>query len=233
MDSEGHYYCEKHCSNEYIQLTCCSDTNGKLCNKKPSFFHNNCYYCKVHSKKLIEPTCISCQHKGKGGKLCGGLVSVIDDKDNYFCEKHIGNVKRIEQYDMFYLGSHLYKILDTISIWNDCDVILLENQPFMKNQRMKSMQIMLYSYFLCKNNRKEMDVKKIINFNAKHKLDFEDAKSIEVNDKSAYKTRKKQGIEAVYKILHDKPIHLEYLKSHKKKDDLCDAFMQALSYYNK
>merc|ERR1711998_614667 len=103
----------------------------------------------------------------------------------------------------------------------------------MKNQRMKTMQVMLYSYFLLKYNNGLMNIQKIINYNAKNKLDFDDAKEIVVDDKSAYKTRKKQSVEAVKKILlkNNSHKHIEYLNSHKKKDDLCDSFMQAMSFY--
>ena len=62
-------------------------------------------------------------------------------------------------------------------------------------------------------------------------MKFDDAKEIEVNDKSAYKTRKKQGIEAVKKILVSDHLHLQFLEQHKKKDDLCDSLMQALSFF--
>ena len=35
----------------------------------------------------------------------------------------------------------------------DCDHIIIENQPVLKNPTMKSIQIMLYSYFLLKNKK--------------------------------------------------------------------------------
>ena len=37
-------------------------------------------------------------------------------------------------------------------------------------------------------------------------------------------SRKKQGVEAVKKILVNSPEHLEFLSSHKKKDDLAGYF---------
>ena len=228
IDENGKYYCSKHSLSDFMELKC----NHPNCNKKVSFKRENDYYCKIHSKTFFDKKSIVCGRKGKGGKICGGLVKYINDKDEYFCEKHIGNNKRVDTYDLYFLGSNLYKKLDNITIWNDCELVLLENQPFMKNQRMKTIQIILYSYFLLRNNRHEMNIQKIINFSARHKLDFDDAKDIEVNDKSAYKTRKKQGIEAVKKILVNSPEHLEYLSGHKKKDDLCDSFMQAISFYD-
>ena len=36
----------------------------------------------------------------------------------------------------------------------------------------------------------------------------------------------------VKKLLVGKPEHLEYLMTHKKKDDLCDSMMQAISYFD-
>ena len=228
QDEEGKYYCSKHSLSDYIELKCDHGT----CGKKVSFKRGDMYYCKVHSKTFFDKKSVVCQKKTKGGGICGGLVKSVNDKGEYYCEKHVGNIKRADSYDLFFLGSNLYKKLDAITIWNDCDLVLLENQPFMKNQRMKTVQIMVYSYFLMNNHTGAMNIKKIINFNARHKLDFDDAKDIEVNDKSAYKTRKKQGIEAVKKLLVGKPEHLEYLMTHKKKDDLCDSMMQAISYFD-
>lgn len=228
MDEEGNYYCTKHCGDDYINISC----NHPNCGKAVSFMRENSYYCKVHSKTFFDKKEIKCMKKGKNGKICGGLVKCMNDKDQYFCEKHRGNLKHANTYDLYYLGSNLYKKLDTIHQWKDCELVLLENQPFMKNQRMKTIQMIVYSYFLLRNNRGEMNIKKIINFSARHKLDFDGAKEIEVNDKSAYKTRKKQGIEAVKKILKDKPLNLSFLEGHKKKDDLCDSLMQALSFFD-
>ena len=50
---------------------------------------------------------------------------------------------------------------------------------------------------------------------------------------TTYATRKKQGIIVCLELLkHDKAM-TTYLKTHKKKDDLADAFLQGIWYMNK
>ena len=60
-------------------------------------------------------------------------------------------------------SKNLYKIVkimysklnDILEIVKECDVVLIENQPCMKNPIMKSIQILLYSYLHMKLNHIE------------------------------------------------------------------------------
>ena len=49
------------------------------------------------------------------------------------------------------LGQILFKKLDEYKSFQKAEYIIIENQPVLKNPTMKSIQMMLYSYFLKKN----------------------------------------------------------------------------------
>ena len=59
--------------------------------------------------------------------------------------------KKATSLDLFYLGNNLITMLDTYPQLLDVDYVLIENQPFNKNPRMKTIQMLIYSYFLMKH----------------------------------------------------------------------------------
>ena len=66
------------------------------------------------------------------------------------------------------MGTRLFNTLDEKSIFSECENIVIENQPVLKNPTMKSIQIMLYSYFLIKN--KNIKIIKLLNASNKLKV---------------------------------------------------------------
>lgn len=97
--------------------------------------------------------------------------------------------------------------------WKDSDLIIFENQP---NRRMFAVQAMLHMYFACKGFKTR-------GVSAIHKLD-----NMATADDSThtYRGRKKTGI--VHCEALCPPANLAFFRSHKKKDDLADAFLQSL-----
>ena len=53
------------------------------------------------------------------------------------------------------------------------------------------------------------------------------------DDKTSYANRKKKGVAVCLYLLKDYETMTTYLKTHKKKDDLADAFLQGMWYINK
>jgi hypothetical protein len=91
---------------------------------------------------------------------------------------------------------------------------------------MKTIQGMIVQYFIMSN----LNVSNIEFISAANKLKDCDAK-----DKEKYSDRKKLGIAKCLGILTDDfrfHEHLGYFNSHKKKDDLSDAFLQGMWYYS-
>lgn len=99
------------------------------------------------------------------------------------------------------------------------DVILLENQPVRKNPSMKSIQCVIHSFF--ETLQIHMQSAFVIkNVNPMNKLGS--------NMKTTYTERKKKSVEMTYDILQSDAYieSINKLNAFKKKDDICDAFLQ-------
>ena len=104
------------------------------------------------------------------------------------------------------------------------DRILIENQPCMINPMIKSVQMMVFTYFIMRNSNIEI---KLVHANRKNKI-FKDDPDPEPPVKSKYLRIKKKGIVACERLLcNDKD--RDFFAGHGKKDDLSDAFLQAWS----
>lgn len=139
----------------------------------------------------------------------------------------------------------LYNKLQEIFIDHDITEVLLENQPVLKNPVMKSIQIILYSFFQYEKVLMGRDINLIKFINASNKLKLGKNLS-EINNsedivkiKSKYTKNKKLAIIYTNYFLKDRLIVEDYIKyneifnKHKKKDDLADAFLQGLYYIEK
>ena len=141
------------------------------------------------------------------------------------------------------------------------DIVVIENQPSLKNPQMKSIQMILYSYFLIlgkvigsENSTTYID--KIEFCSASNKLKVYDGptiileekkrnkKIIEVEDvtvnntvkKSSsvkYADKKKLAIEHAKYYLEQNVDFKTFFNDNKKKDDLSDSFLQGLYYIKK
>ena len=100
---------------------------------------------------------------------------------------------------------------------------------------MKSIQMVLYSYFLIYGHTDNSSpIQNIALFNAGRKLDIYDGPKIEnVKDASTYAGRKKLSILYTQYFLRDNKSNLDFFNKHKKKDDLADSYLQCLTYYKK
>lgn len=166
----------------------------------------------------------------------------LDENKRYVCNNHskkIENKYEIEKekkvsankIDLVSIGIALKKELDTRFInfycFDDIDHIVIENQISPIATRMKTIQGMLMQYFIMRG------INSISFASAINKLKaFTDKKK-----KVSYKDRKKLGIEITSEIIEKikdvkiKDINCsDYFKTHKKKDDLADSFLQGVWY---
>lgn len=109
--------------------------------------------------------------------------------------------------------------------------VLIENQPAFKNPTMKSIQMILYSYFaiLQKHHGIVMHIDFIA---ASRKLRYMKEHFAEM-DKSdtSYKVNKANAVAYTKQHLSlNDPSQLPFFTAHKKKDDLADCLLQALSF---
>lgn len=155
------------------------------------------------------------------------------------------------KYDLDEISNNLLEVLDRI-VYEELDDIhcddlhvVIENQPALKSPTMKSIQIMIYTYFNTIKKYNNMSLKtKLIS--AKSKLKYinsftEFATYINtINANSSNKTKKGyaknkddsiQFTNWLLRTINDNA-HLEQLNNINKKDDVCDSFLQGMYYIN-
>jgi len=159
----------------------------------------------------------------------------------YRCEvflkdKKLLKLKKCRGMDLSDIGEILYQQLQQYPDFLEVDYIVIENQPVLKNPTMKSIQMILYSYFLFEKMKQldkyQYQIKLI---SAKNKLKVYDGPEIKhlYNLKSDYALTKKLGIEYCKYMIRDDIEQLNYLTTHDKKDDLCDSFLQGAYFITK
>lgn len=105
------------------------------------------------------------------------------------------------------------------------DTVLIEKQPE-RNKKMISVMHFLHSYFIIKAPKCET-----ILYDARHKIP-----DVAGPGKAQYNKRKKVSIERCEAFIRDGPTNAHWLPvfdKSKKKDDLADTVMQALSFVNR
>jgi hypothetical protein len=123
------------------------------------------------------------------------------------------------------IHTSIQKLVKThTALWSGCSLILLENQPALKNPTMKSVQILLFATL---RDILQPGPPSLRLVHAKMKV-----KGKETGDKG-YKDRKEGGEERVKKWLEDSRVATAskwraYLASNAKKNDLTDAFCMCL-----
>jgi len=106
----------------------------------------------------------------------------------------------------------------------DAKTVLIEKQPGM-NKKMKTVENFLHAYCVIKNPLAETIV-----YDARHKVP-----DIAGSGKARYRQRKLAAIERCRDFLENSEINARWLpvfRGSKKKDDLADTVLQALSYIN-
>ena len=131
---------------------------------------------------------------------------------------------------------NLPKILDNIKHIHECSVVLIENQPCMKNPTMKSIQMVLYSNFIIKGvHNSESKIESVDFISASNKLKIYDGPELFCKLKSSYSKRKFFAVQHCLYFLkkYNENEYTDFFNSVKKKDDLADSYLQALYYFYK
>jgi hypothetical protein len=201
----------------------------------------------IHDLNIInlidQPKIYNCSMTNKNTNKCKGKALFFNKiTEDLYCNKHynlltdkeqkevkvIKPPKKCNKYSLEELGLRLFKTLDELPLFSECENIIIENQPVLKNPTMKSIQIMLYSYFLIKN--KNINVIKLLNASNKLKVykgDISKEESENISKiKDKYRRNKMTAILHASLMIKDTE-KLNYFNSHKKKDDLADAYLMA------
>ena len=172
--------------------------------------------------------------KKYGINIEGKKKDLINNCESFLKSKKLLKLKKCKNMKLSDIGKTLYTNLDKYKDFHNVDYILIENQPVLKNPTMKSIQIMIFSYFIMKNfvDNDNNVISDILLISARNKLKVYDGPDITNNFKlsNQYALTKKLAIEyCKYMINHDKE-KLDFFLNHSKKDDLADSFLQGAYY---
>jgi hypothetical protein len=183
----------------------------------------------------------------KKHEVCGNTATIIANGkyscSKKSCQKKLDEEIPISQYprqklkkNKAALKNPLFDLCMSIKVCLDnhkddlinSDIVVLENQPVLKNPTMKSIQMFIYSYCLLNG------ITNINLFNANKKLNIYDGPDIDTKGKKDYALRKYLSIEYTkyFLIKNEFNNELEYFKTHKKMDDLADCYLQGLTYFH-
>lgn len=152
--------------------------------------------------------------------------------------------------------TRIYEGLSNLKL-DGVNEIIIENQPALKNPKMKSVQLFIYTYFFCKlKEGKYPELENVSFFNASKKLFNKEQHNRtqglldpliplvqdkqppqpqsppeKLSDYQSYKKRKNDSIEIVKGFLKDMGDWNAYFHSHPKKDDLADSLLQAVMFF--
>jgi|688.fasta_scaffold02705_9 hypothetical protein len=230
------------------QNTCtCLLKNKKQCTKIATYKKGENYYCKKHSleqKEWMLPTKENTATSIKKLKLqdlreMANKWSIVTETSKpQLLEKIIDHItkntlekiekpinKKTQDMDLIQIGKNMTKLLNEIPNIETMTHIIMENQISPIATRMKTIQGMLAQYFIMKCQQETSIIEFISSAN---KL-----KGFFPTQKSSYKENKENSIVICSKIIESNEcLHewIEIMKTHKKKDDLYDAFLQGIWY---
>ena len=248
-----------------------ANTESSICGKKAFYAKEEVSptgeysgLCKTHFKKLkISRLPIlsvkKCWDEGCSSKPVQVLKSHIFKG---FCKKHINEMHKAKTHtdadffkinhskttakiDINQLGIALFQELNKIKVdITTPDIILLENQPVLKNPTMKSMQMFIYSFYLMSilDSNIELSKKKLQCYCASKKLDMikflPEEEQNRINTfidtvNNPYQKNKKMSIMMVEVLLQNNAKWLSFFKSHPKQDDLADSLLMTLHYFTR
>jgi len=208
--------CDKNKSDN-----CCykinSKSTSKQCAKKSGYSKLNNNYCNAHAKQIFKTETKLLQMKPFKTKSSKCL--------------NFDDVK----YDLI---MELEKRTNLLS----ADYVVIENQPSFKNPRMKSIATTIYDYYLIRGViDKEITKSNITNvkfMSPSNKLKIIDdgdtkqlVKAKHTPGAAFYKLTKTLGIKYCLELIEHLPESVAHFKSHKKKDDLADSYLQGAYFY--
>lgn len=206
----------------------CSATtkHNNKCSNNSKYKSNNNYYCGIHKPKSNYIILGKCSHILKSGKQCSHKTKFINNHCEY-CNQHapIDSVeygRPIKEYSIDFLTGIIIKSLNLLKY--KPTIINIENQPCLKNPLMKTIQIIITTYYKMNNS-------KINIIKADHKFKWLNLNTTCPKGDTEYDNRKNYSIDTCLNYLKQNNLNnwIQIIESFKKKDDICDAFHLAHS----
>ena len=190
---------------------------------------------------MVTAYCVKCKKKGQ-----------YKINNNIYCKTHKKNImnkfiknQTLQKYkppncntiDIKELKHNMIELLDNNKdILLDVDHCVIENQPSLKNPKMKSIAETLYGWFLIRGQiDSTTPISNLTYMCPSNKLKVNEDNTISIlsrsrNSTEKYKLTKQLGIIYCKQLLQKDPENLIFLEKNPKKDDLCDAFLQGAYY---
>lgn len=193
----------------------CHFEGKNKCDKKSKYQLGECFYCNTHSKSEYNKIINSYKLKEFTKKSVRDLsLEVLRHK----------------------LVLELDKRLNLLT----ANTVVVENQPTLKNPRMKAISSTVYDYFLIRGivdkdiTKSNITLVKYMSPSNKLKLanngDTQELVKLKGNDAKTYKLTKSLAIKYCKDLIKPYDEWVEKFNSFKKKDDMADSFLQGLYY---
>ena len=166
------------------------------------------------------------------------IVVSDNGETKYACTIHTKKYKKKKKMntsrDIFNLSKIMINELNLKEDFLNHEVICIENQPALKNPTMKTVQMILYSYFMIEGATKDTPVEQVHMINARNKLKVYKGPEIECKFTDKYKKNKYLSVEYTkLMILEEDNKFIDLFTTCKKKDDLADAYLQGIYFIEK
>ena len=213
----------------------------------------NLAYCELTPNKNIiqwgiinmnddTPTC-SMHLKKKCEKQASYSYTGNNNNISYYCSSHINHKslnkkakkkKLTTKMDILKISQKCILKLKELDLSN-IKYILIENQPALKNPIMKSIQMIIYTFFVIEgvmDNKSPIELIHMVN--ARNKLKVYKGPKIECNKKNKYAQNKYLSFEYTKCMINNELDKFKTLfNESKKKDDLADAYLQGIYWIEK
>ena len=169
---------------------------------------------------------------------------VKDSDIEYCCTSHKGkfNKKQLKKlnsnYDLFEISKNCIESLQKLDL-STIKTVLIENQPALKNPTMKSIQMIIYTFFIMNGVMNDnSSIKEVHMINARNKLKVYKGPKVECpyeeNKKNKYKINKFLAIKYCENMIDKDCEEMKIIfNESKKKDDLADCYLQGVYYIDK
>jgi len=181
----------------------------------------------------------------KNKSVCGKTAKYTCN-NLYYCKTHCSKdskliKKKKSKRNQFEYAIRIKEELDKRPELIDVTHVVIENQPALVNPIMKSVQMIIFSYFSFKRTNENNICVQNINAKQKEKLPDKDEKwedseynkeykkSIERTN-SKYTRRKRKCFYYAKQCLETAPALQSFLDTHKKKDDLTDSYLMCVDF---
>jgi len=207
----------------------------------------NLAFCSLDDNKKIldwgiinldkNPIC-QCGLQKECCKSSSYIVTCENGDKKYSCTTHTKKYKKKKKMnsdrDIFNLSKIMINELNLKEDFLNHEIICIENQPALKNPIMKTVQMILYSYFMIEGVTKDKPVSEVHMVNARNKLKVYKGPEVECKFTDKYKKNKYLSVEYTkLMILEEDNKFIELFTESKKKDDLADAYLQGIYFIEK